>query len=534
MNTYVALFMLATIASLIMTPLVRRLCQRFQLLDIPLDNRRVHRHAIPRLGGVALYLSCACALLTLLFVDNLLTQSIRGHLSEMFLVLVPASLVFLVGVYDDLRGANAVVKFVSLGIIASLFFAMGGRVDALSVPFVGSVHLPLLISYIVTILWLVGIANAFNLIDGMDGLASGAALFASVVIFVVSVAQGLPLMVVITLVLCGSLAGFLRYNFNPASIFLGDSGALFVGFVLAALSVIGTQKAATAVAVVVPILAFGFPVVDTAMTMGRRLISRHPIFEGDDEHIHHMLLARGWSQRKVALVLYGVCASFGLAAVIFPATGSRVTGVVLFVISVAIIIAVGHLRYHEVDEIKAGVRRTVADRRLRVAKNIQVRRAARALAKANDLYEVFEALQRMLEFGEFTYANAQVGQSGRADVTELAYHASLQRHAEHQMELRNGRVFWQWIGDGGEPEDLLRSRTSWCFRLPLVKEDVEWGWLNFYHNLDGETLLVDTNYLSNLFRREFTAAVERIISQYEPAEEVTELVMKATAGEVSR
>ena len=531
MNTYFALFLIATVASLIITPLIRRLCQRLKLFDVPLDDRRVHRQAIPRLGGVSLFLSCACALITVPFVDNLLTQTISEHASEMFLVLLPATLVFFVGVYDDLRGANAVVKFASLGAIASLFFVMGGRVAALSIPFVGSVQLPPLVSYVVTLLWLVGIANAFNLIDRIDGLASGAALFASVVILVVSIAQGLPLMIVVTLVLCGSLAGFLRYNFNPASIFLGDSGALFVGFILAALSVIGTQKAATAVAVVVPILAFGFPVVDTVMTMGRRLISRRPVFQGDNEHIHHMLLARGWSQRKVALVLYGVCASFGLAAVIFPATGSRVTGVVLFVISVTIIIAVGHLRYHEVDEIKAGVLRTVADRRLRVAKNIQVRRAARSLARATDLHEVFEAMRRMLDFGEFTYANAQVGQPGRADVTELAFKASVQRHPGHEMEFRNGRVFWCWVGEGGETEDVLRSRTSWCFRLPLIRDGIEWGWLNFYHNLDGESLLIDTNYLSNLFRRAFTEAVERIMTGYEPAPVVTaEVAMKATAG----
>lgn len=534
MNTYFALFLIATVSSLVITPLIRRLCQRFQLLDVPSDNRRVHRRAIPRLGGVGLYLSCAAALLTLPFVDNLLTQTLDSQAKDMFLLVLPASLVFLLGVYDDLRGANAIVKFVVLGSIASLFFAFGGRVDALSVPFVGSVQLPPVLSYAVTVLWLVGIANAFNLIDGIDGLASGAALFASLVILVLSIVNGRPLMVVVTLVLCGSLAGFLRYNFNPASIFLGDSGALFVGFTLAALSVLGTQKAATAIAVVVPILAFGFPVVDTAMTMSRRLVSRRPVFEGDNEHIHHMLLARGWSQRKVVLVLYGVCASFALAAVIFPATGSKVTGVVLFVISVAIIIAVGHLRYHEVDEIKAGVRRTVADRRLRVAKNIQVRRAARAVAKSSDLYEVFEAMRHMLEFGEFTFANAQVGQAGHADVNEMAYATSLQRHPKQELEMRNGRVYWSWLGEGGEPEDVLRSRSLWCFRLPLVKNGVDWGWLNFYHNLDGETLLVDTNYLSNLFRREFTEAVARIISLHESNPAPVEVAMKATAGELSR
>src|SRR5258708_26303675 len=174
-----------------------------------------------------------------------------------------------------------------------------------------------------------------------------------------------------------------------------------MGFFWAAFFVWGTQKATTAVAVVIPILAFGFPMVDTAITMSRRLISRRPIFQGDNEHVHHMLLARGWSQRQVVLVLYGVCAAFGLVAILFTTTGSKVTGFVMFVVSVTIIIAVGHLRYHEVDELKAGVRRTVGDRRLRVANNIRVRRAARALSKADDVYEVFETVPWMLAFCEF-------------------------------------------------------------------------------------------------------------------------------------
>ncbi len=533
MKTYFALFFLSTIASLVLTPIIRGLCQRYGFLDVPKDLRRIHRKAIPRLGGVALYLSCVIALSALPFVDNLLTQTLRQQMPDVFLALIPATLVLLLGIYDDLRGANAVVKFVVLGVIASLFYAMGGRIDALSIPFVGSVSLPLFISYAVTVLWLVGIANAFNLIDGLDGLASGAALFSSLVILAVSISQGRPLTIVVALVVCGSLAGFLRYNFNPASIFLGDSGALFVGFTLAALSVLGTQKATTAVAVVVPILAFGFPMVDTAITMGRRLLSRQPIFQGDKEHIHHMLLARGWSQRQVALVLYGVCAAFGLVAMVFTTTSSKMTGFVMFVITVAILIAVGHLRYHEVDELKAGVRRTMADRRLRVANNIRVRRAARMLSKASDLGEMFDAMRQMLEFEEFEFANAQVGQAGRAEENERAFKASMQRHPKQTLELRNGRVYWSWVVEGGEPEDRLRARSSWCFRLPLVKDGVEWGWLNFYRNFESEGLLVDTNYLSDLFRREFTEAASRIISLHESTAVVTDMRIKVSASEVT-
>ncbi len=481
---------------------------------------------------MALYLSCLAALSTLPFVDNLLTRTLSGLKAESLMVFLPATLVLLLGAYDDLRGANATVKFVGLGIIASLFYAMGGRIDALSVPLFGSVQLPALVSFVITVVWLVGITNAFNLIDGRDGLASGAALFSSLVILGVSISQGRTLMIVVALVLCGALAGFLRYNLNPASIFLGDSGALFIGFLLAALSVLGTQKATTAVAIVVPILAFGFPVVDTAMTMGRRLVSRRPVFQGDDEHIHHMLLARGWSQRRAALVLYGVCAAFGLAALIFPVTGSKVTGFMLFVISVAVIIAVGHLRYHEVDEIRAGVRRTVADRRLRVSNNIRIRRAARALSKASDLHEMFEAIRHMLDFGEFIFANAQVGQPGRAEINERAFMASLQHHPKQVLEFRNGRVFWSWSGNGSETEKL-RSSSTWCFRLPLVKDGVDWGWLNFYHSLNGEALLVDTNYLSDLFRREFTDAAARIIALHESPAMPSGMRIKVTQEEIT-
>ncbi len=515
MKTYFALFSIATIASLITTPLIRRFCQRFRLLDVPSDGRRIHRTAVPRLGGVALYFSCLAALSLLPFVDNLLTQTLSGLKPELLTLFVPATLVLLLGVYDDLRGTNATVKFIGLGLIATLFYAMGGRIDALSIPLFGSVQLPPLLSFAITIAWLVGITNAFNLIDGLDGLASGAALFSSLVILGVSVSQERTLMIVVSLVLCGSLAGFLRYNFNPASIFLGDSGALFTGFLLAALSVLGTQKATTAVAIVVPILAFGFPVVDTAMTMGRRLLSRKPVFEGDNEHIHHMLLARGWSQRRAALVLYAVCAMFGLAALMFPATGSKLPGFMLFVISVAVIIAVGHLRYHEVEELRAGVKRTVADRRLRVANNIRVRRAALALSKASDLHEMFEATRHMLDFGEFSFANAQVGQPGRADMNERAYEASLQRHPKQSLEFRNGRVFWSWSAKNEETEGAPRSHAEWSFRLPLVKDGVEWGWLNLYRGFESEPLLVDTNYLSDLFRREFTDAAARVLTLHE-------------------
>ena len=531
MNTYFAIFLIAVFASLGFTPVVRRLCERFNLLDVPTDGRRVHKRAIPRLGGVVIFVSVGIALSTLPFVDNLLTQSIRAHRPEILILLIPATLVLLLGVYDDLRGTNAVVKFLCLGLIATLFYAMGGRIHVLAIPLVGQVHLPAAVSFVVTVLWLVGIANAFNLIDGMDGLASGAALFSSMVILVVSLGGDSALMIVVTLALSGALSGFLRYNFNPASIFLGDSGALFVGFTLAGLSVLGTQKATTAVAVITPILAFGLPVVDTGVTMARRIISGRPVFQGDSEHIHHMLLARGWSQRHVALVLYAVCAAFGLLATIFTKTSTPATGFALFVIAVAVIIAVGHLRYHEVDEIRAGVKRNIGDRRIRVANNIRVRRSSLAISKADDLGELLHAVSQMLEFGEFVYAKARLGQAGQAEHNERALKLAGSR--VKGAEILSGRILWSWGRAKVDADEVVGSGRYWSVRLPLATENGDWGWINLYREFNREPLLVDMNYLCDLFRLEMSRTVERLLQADENRVRSAALGMSVRAGKLT-
>jgi UDP-GlcNAc:undecaprenyl-phosphate GlcNAc-1-phosphate transferase len=532
-KTYFALFLIATVSSLAITPLIRRLCQRFKLLDVPADGRRVHTSAIPRLGGVAIYLSLMLALSSLLLVSNLVTESL-SYFSPFFLkVLIPSTLVLLLGVYDDLRGTNAVVKFVGLGLIASLCYAMGGRIEALVIPFVGEVHFPPVISFVLTVFWLVAISNAFNLIDGMDGLATGAALFSSTVMLVVALSGRHSVMIVVTIVLCGALAGFLRYNFNPASIFLGDSGALFVGFLLASLSLLGAQKATTAIAVITPILAFGLPVVDTTITMGRRLISGRPIFAGDGEHIHHMLLARGWSQRRVVLILYSVCAGFGLLAALSTKTSSPMTGFVLFVIAAAVIVAVGQLRYHEVDELRAGVKRTVGNRRVRVANNIRVRRASVALSKASTLNELFEAVREMLEFEEFAYAHVRLGRAGQAEVNERAFRAGEQRGRNQQMQFTNGRIVWSWLRAGVNQDEVIGSSEYWCFRLPLSTERGEWGWLNLYRPLSGPPLLLDMNYLAGILRVELSEAAERVLKSLDEPIAPSAVKLTMTAGKVA-
>src|SRR5215471_15092560 len=239
MKTYLAIFLIAAFAAGVLTPLLRRFCQRYGLVDAPVDQRRVHRTAVPRLGGVAIFLSLVISLGSLLLLNNLLTQNVRGELKSILSLVGCAVLVLALGAYDDLRGLKPWTKLIGLLCITTLFFGLGGRIDGLSIPFVGQVALHPIAGFALTLLWVVGITNAFNLIDGVDGLAAGSALFSSLVLLTNSLIQGNARVTVIALALTGALAGFLRYNFNPASIFLGDSGSLLVGFVLADLSIQG-------------------------------------------------------------------------------------------------------------------------------------------------------------------------------------------------------------------------------------------------------------------------------------------------------
>jgi UDP-GlcNAc:undecaprenyl-phosphate GlcNAc-1-phosphate transferase len=491
MTTYFALFLTATFVSVTLTPLVRRACERLGWLDAPArDGRQIHRRAVPRLGGVAVCAAVYVALAALVGVDNAVTDALAASRRQLFATLAPAALVFLFGVYDDLRGTRARTKFLALGAAAALFYALGGRIEVLSVPWVGVVELPPAASFAVTLVWVIGIANAFNLIDGLDGLAAGAALFASLVMLLVALMLGQTTVAVVACVLCGALVGFLRYNFNPASIFLGDSGALFIGFILAALSVHGAQKASTAVAVAIPLLAFGVPVVDTGFTLVRRFLGRRPLFEGDREHIHHMLLERGWSQRRVAFVLYGVSALFGLTALFFVSDAGRATGFLLFVIAACVVLGVGRLRYHEVDELRAGLRRNLSERRARAANNIRVRRASRRMSEAATPEELFAAVGELLSLGEFAYARVQLGREG----SEPALN-------------------WEWEHSDGDAELVRTSGRFWTLRLPLANERGAWGYVNLYRGYDADALPLNLNYLCDLFRRETAHAAERVLKK---------------------
>lgn len=515
MNTYITLFAIALSSSLILTPLLRRAAQRLGWVDTPQDDRRLHKMPVPRIGGVAIFCSVGLALAALPFVDNRVTDALGQSRREVLAVLLSSAFVFAYGLFDDLVGAKAKWKFLAQGAAALLLFAMGVRIHAVTVPLVGSIEIPITLSLLFTLVWVIGISNAFNLIDGLDGLATGAALFASLVMAAASLVNGRPLVTVVSLALVGALTGFLRYNFNPASIFLGDSGALFTGFLLAALSITGTQKASTAVAVAIPLMAFALPVIDTGFAVARRFISGQPLFEGDREHIHHKLLERGWSQRRVAFALYGVCALFALVAMLFTSDGGegKLTGLLLLVTGAVIVLVAGRLRYLEADEVRAGLRRNITERRTRAANHVRVRRASRALSHADTVGDLLSAVREMLEVGEFAYATVQLGRGDDYELSELVLSREAGDRRLEGARVRGGLICWEWGRGDIEGREILDSHLFWTLRMPLSTDEAGWGFITLYREFGGEGLLLDVNYLSNLFQREMALAAERIFTK---------------------
>ena len=289
MRSYLILFSLALLLTLGLTPLVRRWALIWGAVDWPDGGRRIHARPTPRLGGLAIYLAFLATLGIAPWLGTLVSQNLLNGWQKVGVVLVVGTLIFALGVYDDFFGANATIKILVQLIAAALLYSYGFRISVLSSPFGGGWELPVWLSFPLTALWIVGITNAFNLIDGIDGLAAGASAFALLSLFLCSLAQSHPEVSLISIILVGAVIGFLRYNFNPATIFLGDSGSLMLGFMAAVLSLVSAQKSPTLIAIAIPLVSFGLPVAEVGISLSRRFLSGAPLFQGDRRHIHHML-----------------------------------------------------------------------------------------------------------------------------------------------------------------------------------------------------------------------------------------------------
>jgi UDP-GlcNAc:undecaprenyl-phosphate GlcNAc-1-phosphate transferase len=337
MRTYLLSFVLTAVLAALFTPLARAIALRVGAVSTP-GGRNVNASRIPRLGGIAIAMAFAATLGLLLTIDTGTTKMVQGASLRVVGLLGGALLVFLVGVLDDTRRVRALYKLYAQVAAACLAYGCGFRIDGISLPVVGELSMGVF-SLPVTVLWIVGVVNAVNLIDGLDGLAGGIVFFAGLTNFVVSFGTD-PLVATVMATMMGAVLGFLFFNFNPARIFMGDSGSYFLGFVLGASS-IGGQKASTAVAILVPMIALGVPLFDTGFTILRRYLEKRPLFSPDRGHIHHRLLDMGFTHRRAVLTLYGVSIVFTIAAIAMSFGKSWEVGVALVLAS---IVAIGLYR----------------------------------------------------------------------------------------------------------------------------------------------------------------------------------------------
>jgi hypothetical protein len=262
------------------------------------------------------------------------------------------------------------------------------------------------------------------------------------------------------------------------------------------------------------------PLLDTGLAVLRRFVNRRPLFDADREHVHHMLLARGWSQGRVAVVLYGVCAICGLSALIFVDDNGLLTGLMLLLVAAGAARIVGRLRYHEVDEVKATAKRQIINSPRRALNNVKMWRASRAMANAAALGELFRALQKMLECGEFAYVNVQIGRDrsvppavagGSVTDRSWAIEGDQGLGSLQGFDVHNGLISWSWERGDKTAEQVVGSRDYWSMRLPLATEKAGWGFINLYRDINGKELQLNINYLKNSFQREMARAVERVM-----------------------
>jgi len=504
---YLGMFGASLLLSFALTRIVRNTAVARGWVSVPALDRHLHSSPLPRLGGVAIFASFF-SIITVAFIASHYARglSLGVPYKPLLTILIPGFLIFLLGVVDDIYSVGPYLKFTVQGIAGAMVYAGGLRILNLPVLFRHH-HFSNLIGFPLTILWILAITNAFNLIDGMDGLAAGSALFSTLVVFVVALLSHSSAVALMTLVLAGAILGFLRFNFNPATIFLGDCGSLFIGFMLSALALYGAEKSPTIIAVAIPVVSFGLPILETALSMLRRFIGGRPVFTADREHIHHKLLQLGLSHRQVVIILYAVSALFAMLSLflLWP-TGSTL-GLVLAVLGSGIWIGVQHLGYLEFGELRRVAHRTMEQRQIFV-NNLAFRRATEELKVARDFRQLCRILTAAFSSNDF-------------DGFELRP-VILAKTAELQLiQGPEPDACFRWK----KPNAIFvhRSAGAWSLNLDLVtRNNSHLGSMTVYREYSGRDLQLDINLLTSAFPVVLAEALQRVFAHEVPLVAVIE------------
>lgn len=344
MNAILIVGIVAFLLCLITTPLIRDLFLRYNIVDLPDNDRKLHGKPVPRIGGIAIVFSYPASLgLILLLAPRGAMISIQH--GKLFLSLLPAAaLIFLVGIVDDIFMLKPKQKLLGQLAAACLAVALGARMSILEThPLLHWLTVP------ISILWLVCCTNAVNLIDGLDGLASGVGLFATLTTLIAAIATGNAGLAMATVPLVGCLLAFLRYNFSPASVFLGDCGSLTIGFMLGCFGLIWSQHSGSMLGMAAPLMALALPLIDVSLSIGRRALRSAPIFKGDRGHIHHMVLARGFKPHTATLILYGVSALAAGFAFLQGSVQLKFRGMTIAFFCLLVLAGINYLGYIELS-----------------------------------------------------------------------------------------------------------------------------------------------------------------------------------------
>lgn len=493
----------SVVLGLLLTLVIRNLANTRGWVAAPASSRHIHNSAVPRLGGVAIFLSVYGVVGGTIAAANLFHFTGPISAPSVAYLGVAGAMIFAVGLWDDIYSVRPHVKLLVQAAAGTVLYFGGMRIAQLGIW--QQHNLSWLMGLAATIVWVVWITNAFNLIDGVDGLAAGSALLSTVVVFLIFIIGQNTAMALLTAVLAGSIVGFLRFNFNPATIFLGDCGSLFIGFMLAASSMSSRQKSPTLVAIAIPIVAFGLPLVETALSVCRRFLSGQPLFSPDRNHIHHRLLRRGFSQRKAVIVLYAVSAFCGLMSLLLISPQGREPGIVLLVFGVAVIIFVQRLGYVEFSELQRVARRAWEQKQI-IVNNLAIRRAIDELHRCNDFEKICGVLISAFSDNEF-------------DIIECSY------IPPHSIDMdmiapfldQNGQLRWSWQKAEGSAMD--ERHLEWHLGIDLIASHGESRGVFTVRRCTtaGKPLILDVNLLSSGFEVALTDALDRAASKVRKA-----------------
>jgi UDP-GlcNAc:undecaprenyl-phosphate GlcNAc-1-phosphate transferase len=345
LTSYLIFFISAALLSWVLTPVAGWLALKVGCVDRP-GGRKIHARNIPYFGGIAIFVSFIAVLLAAYFMvpeGDGLPEAERVMLG----FLLGGGVILVTGLIDDFRGTRPVLKLLGQVIAGLILVVLGFRIEVLTNPFGGELYFGAVFGGLLTVIWVVSMVNAMNLIDGLDGLASGVALIASMTLFAVAIHRDDSVDMVITIILAGSCLGFLRHNFFPAKIFLGDAGSMFLGFVLAVIGIQGIQKSATVMTLLIPLSTLAVPMLDTFMAIVRRSKVNRNIFSADHEHLHHRLVRLGIQKKNVVLLIYFFCVHLGITAFVLTLIPIEYTLIILVLISMGIMLAIQTLGFIE-------------------------------------------------------------------------------------------------------------------------------------------------------------------------------------------